>query len=146
MRKEASLSREIVIKELVSRIKDISSSGTTRVAIDGLMASGKTRLAQEISASLESENVVVLQASADDFFNAEEIRYSRGFESARGCYDDTFDPECIKTYLLMRDQTILLWRYLVSLVSQIMKSIAARRRKIRSAKQQWNIMTKLNVS
>jgi uridine kinase len=89
-----------MIKELVSRIKAISSSGMTRVAIDGVMASGKTSLAKEISAMLRSEDIVVLQASADAFFNSEETRYFRGFECAEGCYNDTFDLQRIRNFLL----------------------------------------------
>lgn len=89
-----------VISELITAIRFAEKEGVFKVAIDGLMGSGKTSIATEISSGLRDQGVDVILASVDDFFNCRRIPYTRGFASAEGCYGDTIDLEGMKKYLL----------------------------------------------
>ncbi len=94
------LNREDILDKLVSKIMTTKSDGIVKVAVDGLMASGKTTIAREISNRLKLEGVNVIQASVDDFFNSREVRYAKGFESAIGCYQDTVNIKGLIDFLL----------------------------------------------
>lgn len=85
--------RSALISHLASVINDVTRTSVVKVAIDGAMASGKSIFAAEISNELEELGANNILCSVDDFFNSRKIRYSRGFDSAMGCYLDTVDIE-----------------------------------------------------
>jgi uridine kinase len=62
-----------------------------RVAVDGVDAAGKTRLAGVLAALLELRGQTVSLVSIDGFLRPREERYRRGEESAEGYYLDSFD-------------------------------------------------------
>jgi uridine kinase len=71
-----------------------------RVAIDGSAAAGKTVLADELALSLRDRGRDVIRASVESFLRPRIERYQRGPESARGCYEDSFDYDRLLAELL----------------------------------------------
>ncbi len=71
-----------------------------RVAIDGSAAAGKTVLADELAVSLRGRGRDVIRASVESFLRPRIERYKRGPESARGCYEDSFDYDRLLAELL----------------------------------------------
>ena len=69
------------------------------MAIDGVDASGKTTLADELVAPLSEAGHDVRRISADDFLNPAEIRYRQGRDSADGFYRDSFDYGALRAAL-----------------------------------------------
>jgi uridine kinase len=90
--------------EAVAAIADavdaVSCSHPVRVAIDGSAAAGKTMLADELAASLRGRGREVIRASIESFLRPRIERYRRGPESARGCYEDSFDYDRLQDELL----------------------------------------------
>ena len=90
--------------QLIERLADLivgqDSSHPLRVAIDGVDAAGKTRLADELVEPILRRNRPVIRASIDGFHNPREIRYRRGKNSPEGYYYDSFDYEAIQLFLL----------------------------------------------
>jgi len=71
-----------------------------RVAIDGITASGKTTLADELSVELSRQRRQVIRVRMDDFHHLREHRYRQGSDSARGYYDDAYDFEALYHHVL----------------------------------------------
>ncbi|MFG1951022.1 uridylate kinase [Micromonospora sp. NPDC048830] len=65
-----------------------------RVAVDGLDAAGKTRLADELADRLGVHRGVI-RLSVDRFHRPAAVRRRRGSLSAEGCYLDSFDHDAI---------------------------------------------------
>jgi uridine kinase len=67
------------------------------VGIDGRCASGKTMLADELSASipLREPGLEILRPSVDGFHHPQKHRYRQGEFSARGYYEDAFDYDAV---------------------------------------------------
>jgi uridine kinase len=72
-----------------------------RVAIDGVDASGKTILADELIPVIEARGRPVIRASVDSFHNPQEVRYRQGEDSPEGYYRDSFNHEAILQKLLI---------------------------------------------
>lgn len=70
------------------------------VAIDGVDASGKTYLADELIKPLTQRNFKVLRASIDGFHNSAELRYKMGKNSAEGYYLCSFNYSELTAKLL----------------------------------------------
>ena len=66
-----------------------------RVAIDGIDAAGKTKLAKELIFPLKRSRRQVIQVSLDNFHNPTHIRYRRGKDSPEGYYYDSFNYEVL---------------------------------------------------
>ncbi len=90
-RTEMTLARTEVLEDLASQIARVCRGHPIRVAIDGVDAAGKTRLADELVQPLERLGRSVVRASIDGFHNAAEVRYRRGTTSPEGYYRDSFD-------------------------------------------------------
>jgi uridine kinase len=71
-----------------------------RVAVDGVGASGKTVLADEIGSELSRMGRSVIRSSVDGFHNPREIRYRRGRTSPEGYLNDSFDYDALLSVLL----------------------------------------------
>jgi uridine kinase len=67
------------------------------VGIDGRCASGKTMLADELSAGirLKEPALDILRPSMDGFHHPQKHRYRQGEFSARGYYEDAFDYDAL---------------------------------------------------
>jgi len=94
------MNRAQAISHLASMIADIHLNRPVRVGIDGVDASGKTTLADELVRPLQARDRTVIRASIDGFHNPREIRYRQGRRSPRGYYDDSFNFQAIITNLL----------------------------------------------
>lgn len=94
------MKRAELLGELASRITGIRRDHPLRVAIDGVDAAGKTTLADELVAPLESRGAEVIRASIDGFHNPAELRKRRGSPSPEGYYRDSFDYPALVDALL----------------------------------------------
>jgi uridine kinase len=89
----------LLADEIVNRKK---ANRPLLVGIDGRCASGKTMLADELSASirLKEPGLEILRPSVDGFHHPQEHRYRQGEFSARGYYEDAFDYDAVVEYVL----------------------------------------------
>jgi len=94
------VARDQAIAAIVDAIDSISCPHPVRVAIDGSAAAGKTMLADELASSLRGRGRDVIRASVESFLRPRIERYRRGPESARGCYEDSFDYDRLLAELL----------------------------------------------
>ena len=85
------MKRRELIEALAARIAAIRRSHPVRVAVDGVDASGKTTLADELAPSIEALGRQVIRASVDGFHNPTAIRRRRGPTSPEGYYLDSFN-------------------------------------------------------
>lgn len=85
------MDRRDLLEELVSRIASVRCDHPVRVAIDGIDASGKTTLADDLVAPLRLLGRTVIRGSIDRFHNPVEIRRRRGDASPEGYFRDSFD-------------------------------------------------------
>lgn len=92
--------RETTIRELAGSIEAIEMPHPVRVAIDGVGASGKTALADDLAARLSGSEREVIRASIDGFHNPCEVRYARGPSSPEGYLNDSFDYRALLSCLL----------------------------------------------
>jgi uridine kinase len=76
-------------------IADVELDHPVRTGIDGVDASGKTVLADEVSEALRNRGRDVIRVSIDGFHNPRKIRYRQGRESPQGYYDDSFNYSAI---------------------------------------------------
>ncbi len=90
-----SKTRNAVVACLAGMIHEVKLNHPTRVGIDGVDCSGKTRLADELVEPLNDLGREVMRVSIDGFHNPKSIRYRRGRRSPAGFYRDTFDVEAI---------------------------------------------------
>jgi uridine kinase len=95
------MSRVQVLECLASRVSAIRLAHPTRVAIDGIDASGKTHLAKELAALLVAQGRKVITASLDGFHHPRQIRYRLGSLSPEGYYQDSFDYDALLSELLL---------------------------------------------
>lgn len=71
-----------------------------RVAIDGITASGKTTLGNELTSAIAERGHPVIRIRMDDFHHRREHRYRQGKDSARGYYDDAYDFDALNQHVL----------------------------------------------
>jgi len=88
-------SRRHAVLELADTIAGIERGHPLRVAIDGVGASGKTCLADELASALRARGRQVIRAGVDGFHNPPAARYRRGADSPLGYYEDSFDHQAI---------------------------------------------------
>ncbi|MFA6520167.1 MAG: cytidylate kinase family protein [Candidatus Paceibacterota bacterium] len=89
------MKRSELLKYLATIISAINTNHPVRVAIDGVDASGKTFMANELAEELKLLNKQVIRVSVDGFHNPKEIRYKKGRNSPEGYYFDSFDNKAI---------------------------------------------------
>jgi uridine kinase len=70
------------------------------VGIDGIDASGKTHLGNQLYQHLQQAGHPLIRSTVDNFHNPHEIRYQRGKLSPEGYYYDSFNYTVFKEYLL----------------------------------------------
>ncbi len=90
-----------MVSKLAETINQIPCPHPLRVAIDGVDASGKTMLADELSARLNKiTNRQIIRASVDDFHHPEHVRRAKGSLSPEGFYDDSYHYDALINHLL----------------------------------------------
>jgi len=89
------MDRKQAIADLSDLIADIKLDHPLRVGIDGVDASGKTMLADELVAPLQNRGRSIIRLSADSFHHPPEIRYRQGRLSPEGYYEDSFNYDAI---------------------------------------------------
>jgi uridine kinase len=94
------MTRTLIEEQIATSISSAKCEHPLRVVIDGVDASGKTTLANELVEPLERLGRHVIRASIDGFYNPRAIRHQRGGESPEGYFFDSFDYEALKIYLL----------------------------------------------
>jgi uridine kinase len=73
----------------------------TRVAIDGVTASGKSTLAREVTAAVAALGRPVIHLTMDGYHHPREHRYRQGRSSARGYYDDAYEFTAFADHVLI---------------------------------------------
>ena len=90
-----------MLAAIAERLLKIERTHPVRICIDGVTASGKTTLADELAAELTtSSGRQIIRGSVDDFHNPPEVRYRRGRMSPEGYYLDAFDHASLRNLLL----------------------------------------------
>lgn len=97
---EKNMTRNDLLQFLAGRILKIQKNSPILVAIDGVDASGKTTLANELAKYLKHSSRNLIRVSIDDFHNSEEVRYAKGKNSPEGYYFDSFNYEAVIGVLL----------------------------------------------
>jgi uridine kinase len=92
--------RENALQEVAHRLAAIKLPHPLRVGIDGVSASGKTVLADDLAAVLRKMNREVIRAGMDGFHNPPEIRHRRGTMSVEGYVEDSFDYAAVRKCVL----------------------------------------------
>jgi len=93
--------RQAMLDELVQRIGSIKRSHPVRVAIDGVSASGKTSLGDELAELMAAHGRPVLRASLDNFKRPWSERHLYDRESGEGYYRNAYDYDLIREALLL---------------------------------------------
>jgi uridine kinase len=92
--------RQQLLHRVVDAIALVPAAGIVRVAIDGVDGAGKTHLADELAALLQSAGRTTIRASVDGFHNPQAVRYQRGRTSPEGFFNDSYDYDQLKAVLL----------------------------------------------
>jgi len=94
------MNRKELLDKLATNITGLNKDHPIRVGIDGVDASGKTSLAEELAEHLQSCRRQIIRASIDGFHNPREVRYKKGRNSPEGYYLDSFDNKRAAEVLL----------------------------------------------
>ena len=92
--------RKDILQTVAHRLAAIKLPHPLRVGIDGVSASGKTVLADELAVVLREMNREVIRAGMDGFHHPPEIRHRRGSMSVEGYVDDSFDYQAVRKSVL----------------------------------------------
>src|SRR5579863_2110969 len=95
------MSRQGIIADLAGHLAALQRPHPVRVAIDGVDAAGKTKLADALAAALEGQQRAVIRASIDGFHRPRAERYQRGADSPLGYYADSFNYPALRESLLL---------------------------------------------
>ncbi len=92
--------RKEILQTVAHMLATINLPHPLRVGIDGVSASGKTVLADELAAVLREMNREVIRTGMDGFHNPPEIRHRRGAMSVEGYIEDSFDYAAVRECVL----------------------------------------------
>ena len=92
------MNRTDLLRELAMAILGRALPHPTCVAIDGVDAAGKTTLANEIAAVLNTSSRQIIRASIDGFHNPKHIR--RRDDTADGYFRNSFNYQALRDHLL----------------------------------------------
>ena len=92
--------RTDILQAIANRLAAIKLPHPLRVGIDGVSASGKTVLADELAVVLQKMNRKVIRTGIDGFHNPPEIRHRRGSMSVEGYVEDSFDYAAVRKCVL----------------------------------------------
>lgn len=94
------MTQEAVLSQLADVIVSLQRSHPLRVAIDGIDASGKTTLADQLAPMIEQRGRPAIRASIDGFHRPRSQRYQQGPDSPAGYYEDSFEYAALQSRLL----------------------------------------------
>ena len=94
------MKRVQLLDALAHRIASIERPHPIRVAIDGVDAAGKMRLAEDLGTPLQACSRPVIRASIDGFHHPAHRWYQRGSASPEGYYRDSFNYPALIASLL----------------------------------------------
>lgn len=94
------MKRSKALSELVDILTSINLDHPVRVGVDGVDASGKTILADELALLIQFRGHDAIRVSVDDFHNPCKIRYQQGRTSPKGFYDDSFNYSALISHVL----------------------------------------------
>ncbi len=101
MSQAPSPARTVLLRTLAEHLPAPAElSHPLRVGIDGVSASGKTILADELADYLRSQGRCVIRAGLDGFHNPPAIRHRLGSSSSKGYLRDSFDYQAVRKQLL----------------------------------------------
>jgi uridine kinase len=109
-----------VLCVLADTLIEMQDQHPLRVAIDGITASGKTTLGNELTDAVTERGRPVIRLRMDDFHHRREHRYRQGKDSARGYYDDAYDFDTLNLRVLTPlgpDGDLLFNRRIIDLAS-----------------------------
>jgi len=92
-----------IIKDELRRV-NAKKSKPIRVAINGIEGTGKTTFAEALVEYLIHQGFVAHHVSIDGFHFNKKMRYSRGRNSAKGYYEDSYDELSFVKHVLQRSQ------------------------------------------
>ncbi len=93
--------RALVISHVAAVVCDGDPGHPTRVAIDGVTASGKSTFARELTAAVSELGRPAIHLTMDGFHHHREHRYRRGRLSADGYYEDAYDFAALAELVLI---------------------------------------------
>jgi hypothetical protein len=93
--------RALVISHVAAVVCDGDPGHPTRVAIDGVTASGKSIFASELTAAVSELGRPAIHLTMDGFHHHREHRYRRGRLSADGYYEDAYDFAALAELVLI---------------------------------------------
>ena len=96
----ATLPRRQAVARLARWITRQRLGHPTRVAVDGVTASGKSTLARELAEAIPQLGRPVIHVSMDGFHHPRAHRHRQGRESASGYYEDAYDFAALARELL----------------------------------------------
>jgi uridine kinase len=76
----------------------LTESKIAMIGIDGVDGAGKTYFAGALAEFIS--DIPVIRASVDSFHNPRRVRYQKGRDSPEGFFEDSFNYELLKEYLL----------------------------------------------
>lgn len=92
--------RTDVLGALADSLIEQQDERPLRVAIDGITASGKTTLGNELTSAIVERGRPVIRIRMDDFHHRRAHRYRQGKDSARGYYEDAYDFDTLNQRVL----------------------------------------------
>lgn len=92
--------RTEILGGLAESLIEMQDGHPLRVAIDGITASGKTTLGNELNSAIAERGRAVIRIRMDDFHHRREHRYRQGKDSARGYYEDAYDFDALDQHVL----------------------------------------------
>ncbi|MEP6642205.1 MAG: uridine kinase [Gaiellales bacterium] len=93
--------RARVVSHVAAIVCDGDPGHPTRVAIDGVTASGKSTFARELTAVVSQLGRPAIHLTMDGFHHHREHRYRRGRLSADGYYEDAYDFAALAELVLI---------------------------------------------
>lgn len=93
--------RHALLEELSRRIAGLNVEHPLRIGIDGVDASGKTTLADELVDPLRAHGRPIVRASIDGFHRPRIERYQLGRQSPEGYFRHSFDLGALVSNLLL---------------------------------------------
>ncbi len=89
-----------MLRGLAESLIALQGDHPLRVAIDGVTASGKTTLGNELTSAIAEREHPVIRIRMDDFHHRRQHRYRQGKDSARGYYEDAYDFDALNQHVL----------------------------------------------
>jgi uridine kinase len=94
------MKRSDLLLELTNIIQAVKLPHPLRIGIDGIDASGKSALSDELAELLREQGRTVIQASIDSFHYPRSVRRQRGSDSPQGYFLDSYHyPELLAALL-----------------------------------------------